>query len=345
MPAEQAVRSINAARLQAQVARLLIDSGVESGEAMLAATALVDSDLRGHFSHGAFLALNYRDEIAAGTIVPAGRARIAARRGATARIDGGGGLGQTAARLAMQTAIDLAHTHGIGATSVINSGHFGAGAYWVEMAANAGFVGFATSTEPAGWVTPEGAVEPALANLPWAWAFPGPDNRHLVLDMATGAIADGKLKLARMGIGRLPPGSAIDADGRLTSDPARASLIPPLAGAKGIALTLVCDALAGILGGLGGTTVRGRREVAESGSTGQFHLAMDVAAFGDPTEFAENLKEQMDELSLTRTAQSVQPVRIPGDRGRMCRLRQLRDGISLPEPIWRRLQDAAGARQ
>ena len=339
------MRRVTAARLQDLAARLLADSGVDAGDAAAVAGALIDSDLRGHFSHGAFLALTYCEEIAAGTIDPSGRARVAERRGATARIDGGGGLGQLAARLAMRTAVELARTHGIGAASVTNSGHFGAGAHWVEMAADAGMAGFATSTEPAGWVAPAGALEPALANLPWAWAFPGPDGEHLVLDMATGTIADGKLKLARIGIGQLPPGAATDGDGRATVDPARARLIQPLAGAKGLALTLACDALAGILGGLGGTTARGRDPAGGSGSTGQFHLAVDVAAFGDPARFRANLKAQLDALVLTRTARSAHPVRIPGERGRTRRRRQRREGISLPEPIWRRLNEAAGTRR
>ncbi len=331
-------------QLQNLVGELLAGAGVDPVSAAAAAAALVDSDLRGHHSHGAFLALTYRNEIAAGTLDPRAQAQIASRRGATARIDGGGGLGQSAARLAMRTAIELARTHGIGAVSVTRSGHFGAGAYWVEMAAEAGLIGFATSTEPAGWLTAPGAIEPAFANLPWAWAFPGRNSEHLVLDMATGAIADGKLRLARLGIGQLPPGSTVDGQGKPATDPDLARMILPLAGAKGLALTLACDALAGILGGLGGTTTRGRRPIHGSGSTGQFHLAIHVDAFGDPDEFATNLAEQLDALQATRTAPGAAPVRTPGSRGREWRRRQLREGIALPEPIWRQLQEAAGTR-
>ena len=335
---------VTAPDLRSLVAGLLADAGVCPDEAALAAEALVDSDLRGHYSHGAFLALTYREEIAAGTLDPGGRARVVAGRGAIARLDGGGGLGQSAARLAMRTAIDSARTHGIGAASVVNSGHFGAGAFWVELAADAGLIGFATSTEPAGWVTVPGAVEPALANLPWAWAFPGKGDGHLVLDMATGAIADGKLKLARLGIGQLAPGTTLDGQGLPESDPDLAQMILPVGGFKGLALTLAADSLAGILGGLGGTTARARQPSDGSGSTGQFHLAVDVAAFGDPDQFELNLSRQLEALQATRTAPEAAPLRIPGERGRECRRRQLREGISLPEPIWRQLQDAAGAR-
>ena len=343
MPAERAARPVPARRLLDLVANLLVEAGVDPESAAGAAAALVDSDLRGHFTHGAFLTLTYLEEIAAGTLVPGALPRVTARGGAIARVDGGGGLGQSAARLAMRTAIELAGEHGIGAVSAVNSGHFGAGAYWVELAADDGLIGFVTSTEPAGWVAPPGAVEPALANLPWAWAFPGPGGEHLVLDMATGAIADGKLKLARLGIGKLRAGTTRDRGGLPTEDPSAARMILPLAGAKGLALTLACDALAGLLGGLGGTTARGRRSETGPGSTGQFHLAIDVAAFVEADEFAANLGEQLRELAATRTAPGAGPVRIPGQRGRECRVRQLREGISLPEPIWRGLLDAAGA--
>ena len=52
-------------------------------------------------------------------------ARVVARQGATAQVDGALGWGQPAARLATATAIELAADHGIGAVAIVNCNHIG----------------------------------------------------------------------------------------------------------------------------------------------------------------------------------------------------------------------------
>ncbi len=321
-------------------AGLLGAAGVGADAAESTARALVDSDLRGHYSHGVFLVLTYLEDLANGGIEPAGGPTLEYKRGAIARIDGGCGLGQLSARLGMETAIGLAQECGVGCVSVHSTGHFGAGAYWVEMAAEAGLIGFATSSEPAGLVTIPQGLRPALANLPLAWGFPG-DDGHLILDMATGAAADGKLKLARLGIGKLQPGWALGGDGVPELNPDRATMIQTLAGPKGVALTLAGDALAAILAGTPGTTVRGLRGGFQPGSTCQFFQAIDVAAFTDRDEFAVNLGRQLSAIRKVPTRPGAAPARVPGERGQAMRKLQASEGILLPEPIWRALRAAA----
>ena len=54
--------------------------------------------------------------------------------------DGGGGFGYHAAEHAMNRAIAMARDTGIGIAGVRNSNFFGAGAYYANMAANAGMI-------------------------------------------------------------------------------------------------------------------------------------------------------------------------------------------------------------
>ena len=304
------------------------------------AAALVESDLRGHYSHGSFLVLPYLEELATGVLDPGGQPRVDSVNGAAARIDGGNGLGQLAAQLGITTAIELASSYSIGMVSVNSAGHFGAGAHWVQQAADAGMIGFATSTEPAGWVAAPNGAEGMLANLPYAWGFPGRDGDHLIFDMATGQIADGKLRLARLGIGELAPGQVVDSAGSGTSDPNQAAFIQPLGGPKGFGLTLAADALSGILAGVPGSTVRGKQD-PQPGHTCQYFQAIDISALGDPDQFRRHLADQLAAVRSSRQRGGQHPVRVPGDRARAVRGRQLADGIELPKPIWNLLRDAA----
>jgi len=56
----------------------------------------------------------------------------------SALVDGGGGLGHPAARLAMAIAIEKAKTTGVGIVPVRNSAHFGACGFYALMAVEAG---------------------------------------------------------------------------------------------------------------------------------------------------------------------------------------------------------------
>jgi (2R)-3-sulfolactate dehydrogenase (NADP+) len=72
-----------------------------------------------------------------------------------------------------------------------------------------------------------------------------------MIDMATSAVARGKIASYAGRGEELPPGWALDAAGQPTTDPAAAlsGLLAPMGGAKGFALALLVEALAGGLAG------------------------------------------------------------------------------------------------
>src|SRR5437763_15167654 len=84
---------------------------VEAGEA---AEILVASDLRGIESHGVARLDMYMEMFKKGFIRPNAPFTIERESGATALVDGGGGLGLVVGRRAMQLAIDKAQTAGVG---------------------------------------------------------------------------------------------------------------------------------------------------------------------------------------------------------------------------------------
>ena len=70
-------------------------------------------------------------------------------------------------------------------------------------------------------------------------------------------------------------------------------------------------------------------------------IALDLAAFGDPAEFAASV----DDLSATIAAQPLAPgadaLMVPGERGDAERARRLATGIPLPPNVWKQLGEAA----
>ncbi|MBN2395473.1 MAG: Ldh family oxidoreductase [Candidatus Atribacteria bacterium] len=89
--------------------------------ASLAADCLVRADMRGIFTHGTYLLATMFDRIQAGMLSIPTQLTIIQEREAAIMIDGGNGLGQLAARKAMDVSIEQAQKYGIAITSVRNT--------------------------------------------------------------------------------------------------------------------------------------------------------------------------------------------------------------------------------
>ena len=70
-------------------------------------------------------------------------------------------------------------------------------------------------------------------------AMPG----GMLLDMSTSASSRGKINVARAAGQSLPPGIALDRDGRPTADPNEVETLTPMAGPKGAGLSLMIECL------------------------------------------------------------------------------------------------------
>ena len=170
----------------------------------------------------------------------------------TAVFDGGNAMGQVAGQRAMELAVAKARDHGDPVfVSVRNSNHFGAAAWFVEIAARANMIGFAFTVGGINHMLPWGGAEPMLGNNPFAVAFPRRDGPPIVLDMACSVAARGKIIVAAKEGRPIPADWAVDRDGRPTTD-AQAALegfVAPVGGPKGYALTLTIGLLSTMLSG------------------------------------------------------------------------------------------------
>ena len=322
---------------------LLEAAGLAPADAHFVAGTLVEADLRGHHSHGVNQLPDYLGLIGRGAVRARPAIERVSRAGGHALIDGGMGPGQLAAREGMKLAIELARECGVAAVAVRRSSHFGAGAYWVQMASRQGMIGFATSNEAAVAVAPFGGAEPALGNLPFAWAIPAGGAPDIVLDLATGVVADGKLSLARLFGEAIPSSWGVDSAGRPAADPAALHALLPFGGPKGYAINILCDALCGPLSGSEGSTILASDPEVKGVLSNHFFLAIDVRAFTPLESFVAAVSRQARALRETRPVEGVERVRLPGERAWLTRKERLQYGIPMPRSILARLAEAAAS--
>src|SRR5262245_354325 len=131
------------ARLADFTAACLEKLGLAPADARLVAETLVASNLRGVDSHGVVRLPHYATRLRNGTVKPQPRISVQRTAPSAAVVEGDRGMGQLVAVRAMQEAISLAKTNGVGAVVARNSSHCGACAWFVEMAAKEGMVGLA----------------------------------------------------------------------------------------------------------------------------------------------------------------------------------------------------------
>ena len=152
-----------------------------------------------------------------------------------------------------------------------------------------------------------GGREKFLGASPFAAGAPGGTRGPLVLDMACTVTARGKLKYAAQRGEPIPPGLALDRDGRPTTDGNAAfeGVVLPFAGAKGAGLSMLMEVLCGVLtgAGFGGCIVLLMRRSADgTAALNQVQVDFD-AQFGEtPRAWMLGLGTAPDEVDLEQDA-------------------------------------------
>lgn len=265
-------------------AALLQRAGVPAEPARLTARCIVTADAWGIPSHGLMRLPYYLARLSAGGVRPVAQLRVIADSGPLLVLDGNDGLGHWQLWRAAELARDRAAEYGVAATAVRRSSHCGALGIYTWPALDAGQTILLFSNGPA--VMPAwGGERPVLSTSPIAAGIPtSPD--PTIVDLATSAVARGKIAVAAQAGSPIPPGWAFDENGRPTTDPAVAlrGMLAPLGGAKGYALALVVEALtAGLVGPLLSADVPDMFAAEDAALPQQIaHLviALDPACFG-----------------------------------------------------------------
>ena len=244
----------------------------------------------------------------------------------------------------MDLAIDMAREHGVGAVGVRASSHFGMGALYVERAADAGMIGFAfTNATPN--MPPAGGRGRFLGTNPIAVGVPNQDGDPLVLDMATSVVARGKIVMAEKEGRSIPPGWAIDAEGRPTVEPSAALVgaVLPMAGYKGAGLALIIDVLCGVLTGAAfGTHVVDLYDTgADRQNVGHFFVALDVEAFMPADAFNARINQYIAEVRSQPRLPDVEHIFLPGELEFAAARRSRVEGVPVSPAGWNELNEMA----
>ena len=135
---------------------------------------------------------------------------------ATAVIDGHWGFGFHVNAKAMQLAIDKAKKTNVAAVTVFRQSHVGRLAAYPLMAIKEGMIGLATadSGRSPKVVAPFGGREARLGTNPISIAVPSDLEAPFYLDMATSAVAAGKVMLSAARGEPIPTGWIVDGSGR-----------------------------------------------------------------------------------------------------------------------------------
>jgi uncharacterized oxidoreductase len=313
---------------------LLKAAGASDEEAKAVAVGCVNANLAGHDSHGVIAIPTYIDRIKVGHIVPGAKWTIVQESPTTTVIDGHWGFGFHVNAKAMALTIEKAKTANVAACTVFRQSHVGRLAAYPMMAIREGMIGLATadSGRSPKAVAPFGGREARLGTNPISIAVPSDLEAPFYLDMATSAVAAGKIQLAAARGEEIPTGWIVDSDGRQTTDPKqfrKGGALLPLGGTegyKGSGLAAMVEVLCGLLTGLGfGVEPTGRH------NDGCFlkDFKREVA------EFARYLK-------ATPPSEGSPGVFYPGEVEYIRAQQRKVSGIDVEDATWKKLRALAG---
>jgi LDH2 family malate/lactate/ureidoglycolate dehydrogenase len=329
---------------------LLAQAGASAADRALVVDCLLDADCRGVPSHGLVRLPSYLAQIAAGEIDVAAEPRLHGGDGPAGYVDACRSFGAVSSALAMRSAIERARRHGVGAVTVRQGNHFGAAAYYTQMAAAAGLIGL-TATSTPGVMAPWGGSQPALGNNPLSVAAPARGRAPFVLDMAMTAVARGRIKLAEDAGEAIPEGWALDPAGRPTTSAADAldGALLAFGGYKGSALAMAVEILSAVASGsqlaseLANTGLTGRAVPGSAhGGVGVLHLALDPERLGAGADWPGRVAELAEAVLGAGAAAGTTAPRVPGELEAEHARRAARDGVVVHPRTAAALRDAAG---
>ena len=335
---------VNAGALQTVCSQLYQKVGVNKSDADTVAEMQVLMDLRGVHSHATRAVPRYVRGIINGDINPTPTLQTLEDNAASVLLDGDRGLGHLVGVRAMNLAIEKAKSTSIGVAIVRNSNHFGAASSHAIRATEHDMIGFATTNGLGVNVAVFGAKTTSIGNNALSFAIPAGEEPPIVLDMACGAAAAGRIGTASLYQEKIPLGWGLDTEGNETDDPSKVAAILPAAGPKGSALAIVMDVLCGPLsGGLMGINKHYQPGDAprEKRVSAHFFFAINIASFTSIAEFKAEIDRQIRMTRQATPRSGFTRVTLPGEIEWELTQERLANGIPLHRGPVRELEQLA----
>jgi (2R)-3-sulfolactate dehydrogenase (NADP+) len=316
-----------------RVAGIFDKGGARAEAARSVARALVGAEADGQKGHGLSRIPTYLAMLKSGKIDGGVVPRVAQPRPGVLAIDAASGFAYPAIDIAIERLPALAKQQGIAAAAISRSNHAGACGRHVERLAAQGLVALFFANTPEA-IAPWGGTRAVFGTNPIAFAAPLEGRPPVVVDLALSKVARGNIVAAKQKGEPIPEGWALDRDGRPTTDAdaALAGTMIALGDAKGAALALMVEILAAALVGTH-FAFEASSFLDDKGGppqTGQLIITIDPAGFGH-SGFGERMQ------MLARAIDSQEGTRLPGARRLALREKAEREGLSVPDAIWKML--------
>jgi len=337
--------------LRAFARRVLAASGADDDAARLCAEVFVDANLAGTDTHGIARLGQYADALARGRVCGHARPEVVADSGAVSTVDAHNALGPVGLRFATDVAVRAAGRYGMAAVAVRGSNHAGSMSWYIERAARAGMFAMILTGSTKAMVAPFHGAGPFLGTNAFGYGVPA-GGETLTFDAALSVASRSRLEAFQRAGASLPEGWAVGPDGLPAHDAGEViagidslaghSLLP-FGGAegahKGFGFSLFTELLCGpVAGARWGPTKPG----PDPAGVGHFVQCLDLGALGVPRDEVEKRVAALcTDLRAVPAAAEQEPVRLPGDRRRVCVEQRTRDGIPVPPNVLRELDEVA----
>ena len=319
------------------ISQVIQAAGLNTGDSQLWAKLLTETSLMGFDTHGIRMVERYINVITQGGVTLEKPEVITVNdsgSNATVLIDAHSCLGHLAAWKAMETAGEYAKKHGISYVGVRNSGHIGALSLYSRALAQRDCIGICSTSSLTG-IAPTGGIKPTVGINPLSVAAPLEDDNFFLLDISTTVTAMGKVTLAMDNGKTIPPGWALDKNGKPTTDPkeARVGSLLPIGGYKGyglaMAIELLCSALTG--GSFAGDIKSWVLHPDSKAAIPFSIIAIDIGHFQNPADFRKRIKDWMGYVTDVPKQEGVDKIYYPGEIENDTYRRRRKEGIPLED--------------
>ena len=213
-------------------------------------------------------------------------------------------------------AIELADTCGVGIVGVQNSNHFGAGAYYAHLAAEAKKISIVT-TNSFPLVVPHGGISPVFGTNPITFGAPVIDGPSILADFSTGAMSGATFRNAIADRKNIPLGSALDEQGNDIVEPEQAGNgnILPIAGSKGYCLGLMIEIISGVLTGSAISHEIGSvwKDFTKSNRVGHLLIAIDISSIIPLEIYYERIADLTGFIKAAKKMNNIDEILLPGE--------------------------------
>ncbi len=225
----------------------LQSNGTRIEVAECVAYALVLADADGQRSHGLERVPSYVQQLRSAKVNGHAKPTLQRVNPSSIEVMANDGFAFPAIELAIDNLTDICEEQGVAIAAIVGSHHCGVMGHPVEKLARAGFVSIMFANTPKAMAV-AGGGRPILGTNPIAFACPRTDEQApLIIDTSLSTVARGKIVLAAKRGERVPENWGVNSLGMPTSDPQEIleGGLNPLGGAKGSALALMVEILAG----------------------------------------------------------------------------------------------------